>query len=88
MSGLFGKAMKFAKSKQGKDALAKVQKYAKSEEGKEKIAELKDKAEDLVHKGDKKPAAKPQPKEAPHLSPDPGVNASPAPHRDPGAPGA
>jgi hypothetical protein len=41
MSGLFGKAMRFAKSKQGKDALAKVQNYAKSEEGKERIQDVK-----------------------------------------------
>jgi hypothetical protein len=41
MSGLFGKAMRFAKSKQGKEALDKVQKYAKSEEGKERIEDVK-----------------------------------------------
>ena len=42
MSGLFGKAMRFAKSKQGKEALDKVQKYAKSDEGKERIQDVKE----------------------------------------------
>jgi hypothetical protein len=41
MSGLFGKAMRFAKSRQGKEAIEKVQRYAKSEEGKERIQDVK-----------------------------------------------
>jgi hypothetical protein len=33
--------MRFAKSKQGKEALDKVKKYAQSEEGKERIEDVK-----------------------------------------------
>ena len=42
MSGLFGKAMRFAKSRQGRQAIDKVQRYAKSEEGKERIQDVKE----------------------------------------------
>lgn len=79
MSGLFGKAARFAKSKQGKETLAKVQKYAKSDEGKQRIESLKDKVEDFRGGGkDDTPEAKP--------APAPVVDTSEAPKPDPAAP--
>ena len=80
MSGLIGKAMKFARSPQGKKALDKAQKYVKSPEGKEKLEELKGR---VGHKG--APAADPKP--APG-APAGGVDASHAPKPDPEAPPA
>ena len=77
MSGLFGKAARFAKSKQGKEALEKVQKYAKSDQGKEQIEALKDKVDDLRGK-DEKPEAKP--------APAPAVDATKEPKPDPASP--
>ncbi|MEA2124292.1 MAG: hypothetical protein QOI80_1074 [Solirubrobacteraceae bacterium] len=73
MSGMFGKAMKFAKSKQGKEALAKVQKYAKSEKGKERIEDVKER---FTHKQEE-----PAPK-----APGAGVDTSTEPKPDPNAP--
>ena len=86
MSGLFGKAMRFAKSKQGKEALGKVQAYAKSEKGKERIEEIKEKAEHLVGRDEaaKKPAAKAAAK--PQPAPGDRIDTSEHPKPDPHAP--
>ncbi len=87
MSGLIGKAMKFAKSPQGKKALDKAQKYVKSEEGKEKIEDLKDKVGGHKEK-DPKAAAKAAPvagTPAPSAEP---VDTTTEPKPDPNAPTA
>ena len=78
MSGLIGKAMKFAKSPQGKKALDKAQKYVKSDAGKEKIEELKGK----VGKHED-PAAKTPPSPGPKAEP---VDTTDGPKPDPHAP--
>ena len=41
MSGLIGKAMRFARTPQGRRALDKAQRYAKSPEGKQRIEQLR-----------------------------------------------
>ena len=41
MSGLIGKAMRFARSPQGRQALSKAQRYAKSPEGRARIEQLR-----------------------------------------------
>jgi hypothetical protein len=66
MSGLIGRAMKFAKSKQGKQAIAKVSNYAKSDEGKKRIGDVKERFTGKDH-----PAAKPAPKPTPDATRDP-----------------
>lgn len=76
MSGLFGKAMRFARSKQGKQAIAKAQAYVKSPEGREKLEDLKDRVTSR-DEPKKKPAAKPAPKPEP---------AATEPRPDPDAP--
>jgi hypothetical protein len=64
--------MRFAKSKQGKEALAKVQKYAKSEEGKERIADVKGR---LSGKDEAKPVPKAEHETGP--TPDPAAPKNP-----------
>jgi hypothetical protein len=72
MSGLFGKAMRFAKTKQGREAIDKVKKYAQSEEGKERI-------EDVKGRFSKKDDATPVPKadQATAPTPDPAAPKNP-----------
>ena len=84
MSGLIGKAMRFAKSKQGKEAISKAQAFVKSDEGKEKLEELKDKVG-----GKHEEKAKPVAKAPAATQATPAPTAKPAatePRPDPGAP--
>lgn len=86
MSGLIGKAMKFAKTRQGKEAIAKAQAYVKSPEGKERLDGLKDKVGGRKAEDDPKAAAKAAPvagTPAPSAEP---VDTSREPKPDPGAP--
>jgi hypothetical protein len=71
MSGLFGRAMRFAKSRQGKDAIDKVKHYAQSDEGKERIQDVKER---FSHK-DKDEAVPKAEHEAP--KPDPAAPKNP-----------
>jgi hypothetical protein len=84
MSGMFGKAMRFAKSKQGKEAIAKAKKFASSPEGKERIADVKGRLsghKEPVPKAPETPAGQPAP-EAPRG----GIDTSTDPKPDPNAP--
>ena len=69
MSGLLGKAMRFARSSQGKKALGKAQQYVSSPEGKQKIAEVRGR---VMGDGKAKPA--------PGSAVDPARRPKPDPH--------
>ena len=88
MSGLIGKAMRLAKTKQGQEALDKVQKYAKSPEAKERIEDIKGKVSGKKDDADASPtpAAKPPAATTPEPAPAPVVDASATPKPDPNAP--
>jgi len=90
MSGLIGKAMRLAKTKQGQEALEKVQKYAKSPEAKERIEDMKGKVSGSKDDADASPApeAKPPAATTPEPAPAPVVDASATPKPDPAAPSA
>ena len=75
---LFNKAMKFAKSPQGKKAIDKVEGYVKSPEGKQKI-------EDIREKVSGKPAAGSDVNTAKDPQPDPQAPTQ-QPHGDPNSP--
>ena len=80
MSGMIGKAMRFARSSQGKKALAKARSYASSPEGRERIGGVKERMQDLRGgKANRKP-------EATTVTPSAPSGDQQAPQPDPGAP--
>ena len=87
MSGLIGKAMRLAKTKQGKEALEKVQKYAKSPEAKERIEDIKERVGAKKDERAEPSTATPKPAATkPHPAPEPAVDERTAPKPDPHAP--
>jgi len=81
--GFLDKAMKYAKSEQGKKALAQAQKFANDPKTKEKLDDAKEKIEDfaerLTKKGEK-PDAEKAPAAAPPATP-PAVPPTPSSDR-------
>ena len=81
MSGMIGKAMKFARSSQGKKALAKAKSYASSPEGKERIGGVKERMRGRGEKAQPKSGAQPDPGQR-----EPTTATERAPQPDPGSP--
>ena len=80
MSGMIGKAMRFARSSQGRKAIAKAKTYASSPEGKERISGLRDRMQDMRGgKANRKP-------EATTVTPSAPSGDQKTPQPDPGAP--
>ena len=79
MSGLIGKAMRFAKSSQGRRALSRAKTYASSPEGKQRIGGVRDRIQNLRGRQSRKP----QPTA---VTPSAPSGDQKAPQPDPGAP--
>ena len=87
MSGLIGKAMKFARSKQGKEALDEGRRSTRSpSEGKEKIEGLKDKVERQARRAKPSRQAGPRRPATPAPSARAASTPSTAPKPDPSTP--